>query len=58
MGHQNGATDTDSEKNRPVSAEKIEYEKVSHTHIHVTDICSIFDSESISIRKGGPTGFL
>ena len=35
MGHQDRSTDTDPDKIRPASAEKIEWEKVSHTHIHV-----------------------
>ena len=54
MGHQDGSTDTDSDKIRPVSAQKIHQEKNSRTHIYTrhTDICPVFDSESLGIRDG------
>ena len=54
MGHQDGSTDIDPDKIRPANVTHTH----THTHIHVTDICSVFDSESIGIREGGSTSFL
>ena len=55
MGHQEESTETDADKIRSASAEETQC-KFLYTDTR-TDICSDFDSESISKREGGSRSF-